>query len=129
MTDPAILPLPYPKPPLNWNDRISWQARHRKNKRIRREAATLARHHKIPTGCGFATVRLNYVPKVNRYSDPANWQATSKPVIDGLVDWGLVPDDHQGHLRELPPIIHPASKETRDNQRVWLEIWPEKAGA
>ena len=49
---------------------------------------------------------------------------TLKPIVDGLVDYGLIPDDHNTHL--LGPIIEPGEKRTQP--AVTLVITPLTEG-
>jgi len=40
---------------------------------------------------------LRFAPP-RRDRDVANYHATTKPIIDGLVSWGLIPNDTPAHL-------------------------------
>ena len=105
MTTQWVITLPYPKPPLTLNDPTPWQAKARITRRLRTETAVLARHHKLPTGLTHVTVQLVYTPATNRRRDTDNVAATLKPVCDGLVDYGLVPDDTPDHMTRPEPVI------------------------
>ena len=99
--------LPWPRPPLSLNDRLQWQARHRLNVQVRQAAAVLARHHRIPP-MGRCEVRLLYAPRDGRVRDEDNLVATLKPLCDGLVDAGVVPDDGPRFmLKPSPRVIAP----------------------
>lgn len=115
----AIL-LPYPKPPLTANDRPHWRVRHQKTRMMRSDAHHLAKSAHLPFGCERITVGLHYRPKANRRRDPSNLMPTQKALLDGLVDYGLVPDDCPPYVTELMPQIHPAEK-GRDSA-LWLTI-------
>lgn len=75
---------------------------------------------KLPKGMGCATVQLHYLPADNRRRDTDNLVATLKPLCDGLVDYGLVPDDTPEFMAKPEPIIH--KHERGDKPRLWLEI-------
>ncbi len=112
------LDLPWPRPPLNHNQRPSWRKKARLTKEIREAAAWLAKAAKIPASDRIV-VRLHYAPGRNGRHDPMNLTATSKPAIDGLVDAGVVVDDDSTHVYEETPAVHfpPES-----GPRCWLTI-------
>lgn len=123
------LTLPYDKPPLSANDRFSHWAVEAKTKRnIRRACLVLAKASGLPRDCSFATITLHYAPKDNRRRDPSNLMPTQKACLDGLVDYGLVPDDSMEYVEEQMPKIHPADK-TPHRSRMWLEITVEEVVA
>lgn len=119
------LDLPWPRPPLNHNQRLHWAKRAPIIAKIRRDVGWLAKAAKIPA-CGHITVQLVYAPGLRRKRDAPNWTATSKPAIDGLVDAGVVPDDNGEYVTELPVMILPPPE---PGPRCWLtvEITPKGA--
>ncbi|RCK68292.1 hypothetical protein DT076_16730 [Desertihabitans brevis] len=113
------LPLPWTRPPLSMNDRLHWRKKRPIVAEIRRVGALLARQQKVPA-CARVEVQLHYRPKDNRRRDASNLCATSKPLIDGLVDAGVVPDDCEPYLTEVMPRLHPA--EPGQPGALWLTI-------
>jgi hypothetical protein len=93
-----VLPLPFPTPPLSLNDRMHWAQKARAAKGIRSTTHFLAMLERLPLDCRHATVTLTYHPATTRNRDTDNMFATLKPCIDGLVDYGLIPDDHSGYV-------------------------------
>ena len=61
-----------------------------------------------------------YRPRDKRRRDPSNLIATQKPILDGLVDAGLVPDDTPEYVNELMPKIVPPVK--GEPSKCWVEI-------
>lgn len=116
------LDLPYRTPPLSMNDRgasmAAVRAKSAETAAIRRCAALLAHRAHIPQGAGHATVTLHYRPPDRRRRDTDNLTATAKPIYDGLVDYGLVPDDTPRYMAKPEPVIHAPSK----SPEMWLEI-------
>lgn len=98
------LDLPWPRPPLNHNQRLHWRPKADRTAEIREAVAWLARAARIPT-LDRITVQLHYATGRRGTFDPMNFTATSKPAIDGLVDAGVVIDDNQAHVHEDPPEI------------------------
>lgn len=112
--------LPYTRPPLSLNDRGHWRKRAAQIAAVRSDAANLARSTKLPRNCAHAQIGLHYRPRDNRHRDPINLAATQKALVDGLRDYGLVPDDDSRYVTDLMPHIHPAEK--GQPGRMWLEI-------
>jgi hypothetical protein len=86
-----------PAPLLSLNDRHHWAHRSRVNKLWRTAAHTAACTIGPPSarranGRVLIAVTLP-VRSVKVRRDPHNFVATIKPIIDGLVDAGVVPDD------------------------------------
>jgi crossover junction endodeoxyribonuclease RusA len=116
---PIHIELPWSRPPLSMNDRRHWRA-HAKEVKIVREAAwLLAKSHGL---CPVERIRvgLHYQPRDNRHRDSDNLAATYKPLVDGLKDAGIVPDDTDRFVERSWPVIHPAVK--GECGRMWLEI-------
>lgn len=112
------LDLPWPRPPLNHNDRYhrGWRARIVAS--IRRDVGWLAKAAKIPH-VERVTVQLHYAPGKHIRTDAMNWTATSKPAIDGLVDAKIVDDDDGSHVYEKTPEIHFPPE---PGPRCWLTV-------
>lgn len=120
----ATLDLPFSAPPLSMNDRgMTWgaaMAKAAKVKGIRETACSLAKAADLPKGLDYVVCTLHYRPRDQRRRDTDNLIATAKPLYDGLVDYGLVPDDIPKWMSKPEPIIHDAIK--GEKGRMWLEI-------
>ncbi len=124
MTVRHVLNLPYDKPPLSMNDRGQTPGARARHSRIvaqlRGDACWLAKAAKLPKGLDHVTVQLHYRPRDNRRRDTENLSATSKPLCDGLVDYGLVPDDIPRYMAKPEAVIHSAT--TGISGEMWLEV-------
>lgn len=100
MTPPGrawALALPYDRPPLSLNREMHWAKRRQAERQIMDDVQWLARQQKLPRGKDALRrihVRLVWTPSVKRTRDTDNPTPTLKKVIDGLVRYGLVMDDH-----------------------------------
>lgn len=98
------------------NDRSHWSAKGATVAVWREAACRLAQEQKIPR-CNRIRVRLEYWPPDRRRRDPDNLLGVLKPVVDGLVDAKVVPDDTSEFVDREMPVIH----EPRDDRRPqWL---------
>lgn len=117
--------LPWANPPLNLNDsgatKGAKMARAAKIAGVRNTAHVLARAAWLPKNAGHATVELHLRPARAGRRDTDNLIATAKPIYDGLVDYGLVPDDVPQHMAKAEPVIH-KHKTGKVDGRMWLEI-------
>jgi crossover junction endodeoxyribonuclease RusA len=112
--------LPWSRPPLSLNDKgMHWAVKARKIREVREAGALLVRAAHIGH-CGRVQVRMHYQPAANRRADPANLLGTQKPLLDGLVDAGVIEDDSPKFVDELMPKIHPAVK--GEPGRTWLVV-------
>lgn len=97
--------LPYRTPPLSLNGaRGNPYARARTVKQVRRLACFRSLEQKIPA-LRRCAIELHYAPTDSRRRDPHNLVATLKPVEDGIVDAGVVPDDTPEFVPPTTPII------------------------
>lgn len=105
------------------NDRDHWAVKAKKVKEWRDAAHVLARAARIPR-CGRIRVELHYVPATAQRRDPDNLVAAYKPLVDGLVDAGVVPDDTEAFVERVFPIIHPAQRTlpTQGGSRFLLRV-------
>lgn len=109
------LDLP-PSPYTTSNTREHWTARSELAAVWRKAAWALARQAKIPP-CVRIRVELHFWPPDRRRRDPDNLvTGVLKPVVDGLVDAKVVPDDTAEYVTRAMPIIHPARG---DRKTVW----------
>lgn len=122
MTAPEVyeLNLHLTRPPLNMNDRKHWAVAAKMKRDLRQRANLAARVAGLPKDCGAVTVQLVYRPRDRRRRDPSNMMPTQKSVLDGLVDYGLVPDDCPPYVTELMPKLAPVEK--GKSGKVWAEV-------
>jgi crossover junction endodeoxyribonuclease RusA len=99
------LDLPMSRP-LSLNGREHWRRKAALVKRVRLLAFAKAQHVGVPALPRIA-VELHYVPRDRRRRDPLNLVATLKPVEDGLVDAGVVPDDTPEYVEPTMPRLDP----------------------
>jgi hypothetical protein len=71
---------------------------------VRHTAGWLARAARIPRA-DRVRVELRYTPRTRRTRDADNLVALLKPLVDGLVDAGVVADDDDEHVERLMPVI------------------------
>lgn len=114
------LPLHLTRPPLNMNDRMHWAKRSKIKRELRQRANIAARVAGLPRDCSAVIVQLVYRPRDRRRRDPSNFMPTQKPVLDGLVDYGLVPDDCPPYVTELIPRVAEVEKGAPGS--VWVEV-------
>lgn len=120
MTRVLEIELPYSTPPLSANQRLHWAQAAKIKKQLRQDARVLARFARLPKNLQHVTVGLRYQPRDRRRRDPSNILPTQKPLLDGLVDYGLVPDDDQRFVTEvMPEITQPAGGQ---KGRMWLVV-------
>lgn len=77
---------------------------------------------KLPQGLEHCVAQyVWYVPNRIR-RDEDNIVLSAKPLFDGLVDFGLVPDDTPEHMTKLMPLIepHPIKGKQSTAIRVWV---------
>ena len=97
--------LPWAKPPLNLNDRRHWAAHSQIVRDVRTVASWRARQARIGRHDRIR-IELHYLPKTRRTRDEDNLVATLKPLVDGLRDAGVVPDDTKRYVERVWPVIH-----------------------
>lgn len=88
-------------PPNEWlsaNGRYQHWTRSRKVKALRRRAHMLARSKGLPKQKGLVRITAHIHGRTNRWSDPNNAADTTKPLIDGLRDAGVLADDNYAHV-------------------------------
>lgn len=93
--DALVLEAIAPGPLMSMNQRTHWATNAKAVKNWRYWASIVGRSYSSPRlnrrGPSIVTVELPVPDKRRR--DPHNYIATVKPIIDGLVDAGLWPDD------------------------------------
>lgn len=109
--------LPWLKPPLSLNDRMHYRTKAQWTRQIRTTAWAEALRHRVPV-LARCSVQLWYAPRDRRVRDEDNLMATAKPLYDGLVDAGIVPDDGPAFmLKPSPRIVPPDGR-----PRLWLVV-------
>jgi len=106
----VVLRFDYQSPPITANKSYHWRAKARLTKDIRQATALLARRIPAPGKC---RVSLTWVVTDRRRRDGGeNVSPTLKPMIDGLVDAGVVLDDTPDLLVRDSPIVVWIDKKT-----------------
>jgi crossover junction endodeoxyribonuclease RusA len=126
MSDLVVSFFP-PAPLLTLNQRMHWGPKSRHIGEWRKAAWAAAnnrrRHPSFPdTPLPRSLLKFSLPVKsllVRR--DPHNFVATTKPIIDGLVDAKFWPDDTPDYVVSTDPEFH-----TSDRQ-VWVRIYPVEA--
>lgn len=82
---------------ISANDRMHWAAKASRTKRLRRRGYVEARRNGLlPTNLASCIASIQYA--TGGRADPANAYPTVKALIDGLIDFGVLPDDDAEHL-------------------------------
>lgn len=115
-----VLELPFTTP-LSLNHRMNWQQKARITKPWRDAAHVLARAARIPA-CQRVRIELFYTPRDDRPRDPLNLVASLKPVEDGIVDAGVIPDDSARHHESVMPVITPKGPTRPGGNRLWVVV-------
>jgi crossover junction endodeoxyribonuclease RusA len=114
-----VLGLPWETPPLSLNDRHANRIVESKAiAKVRRDAGWVAKSARLGS-YNRVRVALHYCPLRRGRRDADNLVGTLKPVCDGLVDAGLVPDDTPEHMAKDMPVIHESDGIRRN---LWLTI-------
>jgi len=90
---------------LNSNQRRHWAEEARLRKRMREEAALIARVVRVPPLRRAAVYYVLHPLPVERQRDPGNWADSAKPYVDGLVDADVLPDDNDRYLSGPYPAL------------------------
>lgn len=99
------IPLPYERPPLSLNDRMHWAPANKIKQELRHLASWMPRVHKIPPLERVRVVLEWRVPD-RRGRDDNNPHATLKPLVDGLVDGGLISGDSHDRVKHRVEIVY-----------------------
>lgn len=100
MSEPTVITFARPGTYLNMNDRDHWRT-HARRVKVWRTAARAAAAHIGRLCPSNVAVQLDVTDSRSR--DPHNWYPTVKPIIDGLVDAGLWPDDNADLVSTTEP--------------------------
>lgn len=85
-------------PMLNLNQRYHWAKKAALTKHWRRFAFINAMAAELPRGLDRVHIVAHVTKSTNRQYDVHNLMPTLKACVDGLVDYGLIPDDTNKHL-------------------------------
>lgn len=96
--------------PLSMNDRTHWRQKAADTRAVRNYTACMARHAGIPP-LARVSIELHYAPRDKRRRDAINLAATVKPIEDGIVDAGVVPDDTAEYVQPTHAVIDPPTGE------------------
>ena len=121
------LDLPFTRPPLTDNDRMHHMVKARKVAELREQVAWLAVAQRLPRGLEAVNVTFHWAPGSNRRRDVLSAAPTVKPLLDGLVDFGLVPDDDVKHVQLVTFCIHDWRRGVP--AACWLTITPIEGDA
>jgi Holliday junction resolvase RusA-like endonuclease len=91
---------------LSLNGRQHWAARNRAAQALKKAAWAKALQAKLPR-LERVAITVEYQPPDKRRRDPDNYAATGKPLIDGLVIAGILPDDNSAHVTDVHFTIGP----------------------
>ena len=119
-----VIKLPYTAPPLTLNTiNQHWRKLWEKAKEVKRDAFFLAKAEQIPPQQRIS-VTLVYWPGSNAVHDADNMALTVKPLIDGLRQAGVVPDDRGRHVVQvaLRVIERADDPERRSDSRMALVV-------
>lgn len=61
-----------------------------------------------------------------RNRDPANWNLTSKAVIDGITRAGVWPDDNATWVKTHEPALRPVEPSTIRREKVYVRLVPRE---
>ena len=115
--------LPWDVPPLSLNDRHSSKFEEAKIiAKTRADAGWVVKSRRLGRH-PHVTVELRYQPKRRGRHDEDNLVATQKPICDGIVDVGVVPDDTPEYMTKLMPVVITPTRSQRRGM-LWLIITP-----
>jgi len=97
VTDTWVLPLPYRRPPLSLNQKMHYMVEHKIKGELKQAAIVIAKQQRIPR-LRACTAELVWFKGDNRRADSDNTSPTLKPLMDGLVAAGILPDDDSAHV-------------------------------
>ena len=99
-----VIEFPAPAGLLNLNDRLHWAARSRAAREWRTAAFYGAKRAGV-SGLGYSSVSVELPVRDRRTRDPHNFVSTVKPLVDGLVDAGVWPDDSSEWVTVAEPVL------------------------
>ena len=117
------LALPLPPPEAGGNDRGHSIYRSKVRKWIKQDAylvarSVMAQHPGTWEPWTPVVITYRWVGKTLNMPDPDNVVSRAKPVLDGIVEAGLIADDSRAHV-SFAPVVYEKDK---DNPRLVVEI-------
>lgn len=114
-----LLTLPF-STPLSLNDRMHHMVRAKANATWKAATEAAVREAGVPAmdGC---LVTMFYIPRYKRRHDEDNLVASMKPIADGIVAAGVVPDDTREYMARNWPVFCPADSR-RTEGRILVQI-------
>lgn len=97
MTKTWSLLLPYRRPPLSLNRRLHHMVEYRLKAEMKQAAIVLAKANRLPA-MKAVTAELIWCKGDNRTADSDNISPNLKPLLDGLVAAGVLPEDNANHV-------------------------------
>lgn len=89
--------LPYRRPPLSLNQKLHHMAEYRLKQRLKADTQLVVRAARVPS-MKAVTAELVWFKGDNRRADADNIAPTLKPVLDGMVAAGVIPEDNANHV-------------------------------
>lgn len=114
-----MIEFPAPTQLMNMNDRFHWAKKAKLTDEWRQAAHWGAMLAKTPKNLPACTVTVHLPVKRRVRRDAMNYVATVKPIVDGLVDFGLWPDDDAEWVTVIEPVLVP-TQEPHTNVKVVL---------
>lgn len=106
---------------LTENRTVSVYARNRVRRELRMRAKLMAHGEHFPKNLQLAKISMTFMwHDPRRRRDVANWMPTAKPIVDGLIDYGLLPDDSNRYL--MGPFLHSSDAETPPPGVTWVDV-------
>jgi Holliday junction resolvase RusA-like endonuclease len=90
--------VPAPCKFINLNARTHWAPKAQLTRAWRNAAHVAAKNANLPKGLQRIHVIAHITKPTSRQYDVHNLMPTLKACVDGLVDYGLIPDDTNNHL-------------------------------
>ena len=83
---------------INMNQRLHWAPKAERTRQWRIIARHVAENKGLPKQLDHVRIIAHVHRTDNRSYDCHNYLPTAKAIVDGLVDYGLLPDDNNDHL-------------------------------
>lgn len=90
---------------ISSNQRLHWAVKMCRVRELRRAGWALAKEAKIPPLTRVAITVIVHPGKRTNRLDPDNYHDTFKPLADGIVDAGVLPDDSAQYLVKVSYIV------------------------
>lgn len=101
--------LPQPAPLMSMNDRLHWTEQRKRARAWRTASMVHAMDQLAGRSLPASTVAVALPVRDRRARDPHNYFATVKPIVDGLVDADIWPDDTPEYVTTIEPTLVPGA--------------------